>query len=250
MSEPIQLNFQRFEFKYHLSAARAALIKEDLLGYRMRRDPRVLTNQETYPVTSLYFDNAAWGCFAHKNAGVEERAKLRFRIYEPFLMDATDTIFLEVKEKHDAVVSKKRIVVSRAAYDLFLQTRQLSSMTRFIGEKSRNTFREIRAFSEFNCLYPRVVVQYQREPLVWEFNDRLRITFDYDIKMGSAGTLAESVLIPIVPHTVIMEVKYNIVLPYWFRDIIKKYELGRVPFSKYVQGLEAWQRHITLPNYL
>ncbi len=246
MPKLAQLQFQRFEFKYHLPRHLVPLIKEDLFSHRMRWDPYVLDKENrSYIVTSLYFDNAAWGCFYDKESGVEERAKLRFRIYEPRL-SGNDTIFLEIKQKHDAVTSKKRVIIPREAYLKFMETRRLSSMLLFLGETSRSAFREILAFGEFNCLYPRMLVQYLREPLIWEFNDRLRITFDHDIKAGLAASLEAGSMLPVLRRHVIMEVKYNSVLPYWFEEIVRKYELGREPFSKYGRSVETWERFKSL----
>lgn len=246
MEQPTQLKFQRFEFKYHLPAHLVPLIKEDLFSHRMKWDPYVSDNEKkSYTVTSLYFDNAAWSCYYDKEAGLEERAKLRFRIYKPRL-SGNDTIFLEIKQRHDAVTSKKRVVIPQEAYFKFLETRRLSSMLPFIGEVSRNAFRDILAFGEFNCLYPRILVQYLREPLIWEFNDRLRITFDHDIKMAGSNKLEAGSMLNVLRRNVIMEVKYNSVLPHWFPKIIRKYELQREPYSKYGRSVESFQRYKSL----
>lgn len=244
---PTQLKFQRFEFKYRLPAVLVPLIKEDLFKHKMQWDPYVLEKEnKSYAVTSLYFDNAAWSCYYDKEAGLEERAKLRFRIYKPRLSSA-DTIFLEIKQKHDAVTSKKRVIIPYEGYLRFLETRRLSSMLPFIGEASRNSFREILAFGEFNCLYPRMLVRYMREPLIWQFNDRLRITFDHDIKAGAGSALDAGSTLPVLSREIVMEVKYNSVLPYWFPEIIRKYELLREPFSKYGKSVESFQRFKALP---
>lgn len=246
MESPTQLKFQRFEFKYHLPAHLVPLIKADLFNHRMKWDPYVLEKEnKSYMVTSLYFDNVAWSCFYDKEAGIEERAKLRFRIYESQL-SGNSTIFLEIKQKHDAVTSKKRVIISHEAYLTFLETRRLSSMLPFIAESSRNSFKDILAFGEFNCLYPRILVQYLREPLIWEFNDRLRITFDHNIKAGVASTLDTGFMMPVLRRDVIMEVKYNSVLPHWFSEIIRKYELQREPYSKYGRSVESFQRYKSL----
>lgn len=249
MVKPVQLHFQRFEFKYRLPLHLISAIKEDLFRNQMQLDPYVATTPGgAYPVTSLYFDNAGWGCFWDKEAGLEERAKLRFRVYSTHLTEH-DTVFLELKQKHDATVSKKRIVIPRPAYDRFLETNSTSSLAPFFTDESRAIFREIRAFMERNCLYPRLLVRYRREPLVWRFNDRLRITFDHDIAAIPASSLCVSgAMFPTASQQTIMEVKYNAVLPFWFEEIVHKYELGREPFSKYGNGVLACQRFGVLPN--
>lgn len=246
MPQPTQLKFQRFEFKYRLPQHTVPLIKEDLFSYRMQWDPYVLDKEDkSYPVTSLYFDNAGWSCFYDKEAGVEERAKLRFRIYKP-RPSSSDTIFLEIKQKHDAVTSKKRVIIPYEAYLNFLETRRLSSMLSFLEGAQKNLFREILAFGEFNGLYPRMLVQYLRQPLIWKFNDRLRVTFDHDIKTSPASNLEASSMLPVLRSGSVMEVKYNSVLPHWFEKIVRKYELEREPFSKYGRSVEAWRRYNSL----
>lgn len=249
MSQPIQLQFQRFEFKYHLPASIVGSLKADLIKNGMQLDPYVLgTKKQSYPVTSLYFDNAAWGCYWDKEAGTKDRAKLRYRIYNTRLQE-DDTIFLELKEKHDALVSKKRIIVPRAAYNRHLLTESASALSPFFTGQDRSAWRKIVSFAELNCLLPRLLVSYWREPLVWEYNDRLRITFDHDIASAPARDLSGNYsLFPLIPGKTIMEVKYNDVLPFWFEGIAQKYDLAREPFSKYGNGVLVGHRFMALPN--
>lgn len=249
MKQPVQLQFQRFEFKYHLPAHMVSALKADLMENGMLLDPYVSEIPGgAYPVTSLYFDSAAWGCYWDKEAGTKDRAKLRFRIYNTSLQEG-DAIFLELKEKHDAVVLKKRIVVPREAYDRFNSTRSIMSLSPFFAGESRRDFREIAAFAEVNGLFPRLLVTYWREPLVWEYNDRLRITFDREISAAPARDLSgKEALLPLLPGKIIMEVKYNDVLPFWFEKILRKYDLAREPFSKYGNGVLAGERFGALPN--
>ncbi len=249
MNGPVQLQFQRFEFKYHLPLPMVNALKADLIKNGMRLDPYVFgASHQSYPVTSLYFDNASWGCFWDKEAGIKDRAKLRFRIYNTRLEDR-DRIFLELKEKHDAIVSKKRIVVPREAYDHYIATRNMAALSRFFSKENQNNFREIIAFAELNCFFPQLLVSYWREPLVWEYNDRLRITFDSDICAAPAHDLSgRESLFSLLPGKTVMEVKYNDVLPFWFERVLHKYNLEREPFSKYGNGVLASSRFRALPN--
>lgn len=249
MNPPVQLQFQRFEFKYHLPTFMVGSLKADLITNGMQLDPYVLgTKKQSYPVTSLYFDNAAWGCFWDKEAGTEDRAKLRYRIYNTELQK-NDTIFLELKEKRDAIVSKKRIVVPREAYDRHLSARSTFALSPFFTSENRSAWRKIIFFAELNCLTPRLIVSYWREPLVWEYNDRLRITFDHDISAAPAEDLSGNHdFFPLIPGKTIMEVKYNDVLPFWFEQILQKYDLSREPFSKYGNGVLSGESFGVLPN--
>ena len=48
------------------------------------------------------------------------RKKIRIRIYSPKLTEATEGIWLEKKEKHDMVISKKRIRLTYESYNALI----------------------------------------------------------------------------------------------------------------------------------
>lgn len=229
--------FERFEWKYLLSRAEAERVLSDCLRNNLRWDPFVASRPgHSYPVTSVYLDTFGWKCYYEKIAGDRSRFKVRLRAYRPVLEEAPE-IFLETKRKHDAVTMKERVLLvpgsERSLLDPCADRRSIA-----IRAGDENTRESILARVMRFSLAPKVLVTYTRQPLIGTFVDRLRVTFDSMLtaaRYGAEGTLSPT---PVLRDGVIMEVKYNGVLPYWFHRIIQAHNLSRVAFSKYCRSVE------------
>lgn len=233
------LHFQRFEFKYLLPAELADILIPKLLKY-MDWDEHVSERpSKEYQVASLYYDSAGLACYYEKLAGVEKRKKLRLRVYDEELKPETE-IYVEIKRRDDAIVLKDRI---KASYqDCFLALSQgdyqLLKKERPVNEN--NFLDEFIWTKDYNCLEPKLMVIYQRAPLVGKIDKKFRVTFDANIKAYPADRLDfKKEGAAVNPDSVILEVKYNNVLPVWFHEIIKDYQLQRISFSKYCMAIDA-----------
>lgn len=210
----IKLHFERFEFKYLMTEAKAEKVLETLLANNLEWDPYTENKIEhAYTVTSLYYDSPTLKCYREKIDGLDRRFKLRERIYGKKHEENTQ-IFYEIKRKKDVVIVKDRE----------------------IGSPSEEFEYKRQAFN----LSPNIVIQYERQALQGKFQDRLRVTFDRELRAVSAESLKDfHDPKPVSPRFVIMEIKYNNTLPAWFSRIITGHELERRPFSKYCAGIEA-----------
>lgn len=209
-----KLHFERFEFKYLMDEIKARRVLQALLANNLEWDPHTQGKPDhAYTVTSLYYDSVSLKCFRDKIAGLDNRFKLRQRIYSQEYRDDLP-VFYEVKKKKDAVVIKDR---------------QIDSPT--------DEFNFLRAMHN---LRPLLLVSYKRQALQGKFQERLRVTFDSLLTAAEARSLKDfDELRPIAPGLVIMEVKYNNTLPGWFLRTIVDHELERRPFSKYCAGIES-----------
>lgn len=236
-----KLNFQRFEFKYHLDIETAKKIENDLLARDMEYDPYVLDKPEKeYVVSSLYFDTPKLDCYNEKISGLEKRFKLRLRIYKDFVEEG-DNIFLEIKRKNDMVVFKDRAVLTFNLYNEFFvkENFNIDLLKNYsLSPRDKKIIKEFFWKKLRGCMSPLIYVRYRRKPLIGKFNKSLRVTFDSSISACVSSSLKpEENLNELFPDHIVMEIKYDNSLPHWFSQIIRKHNLERLPFSKYCGGV-------------
>ena len=99
-----------------------------------------------------------------------------------------------------------------------------------------------------NLLRPVVLVDYVREAYLHPAEE-VRITFDKQLRTGLWSKELFDPYVPTIPpldeNLMILEVKYNRVLPSYIRDILNTYCQGALPsaISKY-----TWCRHFEFPG--
>ena len=222
--QKLKLHFQRFEFKYYLSKDTAdklipILFKHMEYDFYIKR-----SNRDYYIVNSLYFDSPGFGSFWDKESGVSSRKKLRFRFYED-IIDSNTPVFVELKRKKDALVIKDRIKLH--APDCFNNSFD-SKLNKLLERKKENNFlQELFWFKKRNSMKLKLFVSYKRKALVGKIDKSLRVTFDFDIKSQLSSSLEN---LPqrfkdIYSEGVILELKYNNILPAWFHNVIQKHQL-------------------------
>ncbi|MFH1551730.1 MAG: polyphosphate polymerase domain-containing protein [bacterium] len=240
---PIQLRFRRFEFKYHLPLFLVDKVISDLLHY-MKWDRFVADKQDkSYKVSSLYFDSHGLGCYHEKLSGIKRRKKLRLRTYADELEPLTE-VFVEIKRKDDMVILKDRLVIDYQSHFDFLKIGQPDLSVSKISVQEKEVLKEFLWTKNYNCMLPKIMVVYKRQPLISKLDHRFRITFDSQIQTYPAKELSFSnQKTEVFPDWAVMELKYNNTVPDWFHRIVQKYQLNRSPFSKYCQSLQAWHKH-------
>lgn len=203
-----QFSFRRYELKYLLTYKEAALIK-NYLQHLLKPDPYV-NSEDSYKVTSLYFDSPDLQFYRESEAGVKKRVKVRHRYYN----NDKEHIFWEIKRKDSFIVNKNRCLAIKPEDDFVSQLKLL----------------EVR-----HLLKPVVWISYDREAFVSTGN-YLRVTFDTNLAARKANflDLNESTdLTPILSNSVIMEVKFNGTLPYFMINLLHHYSLIPQAISKY-----------------
>ncbi len=218
-------HIHRHELKYYIRIE-DYITARSLLSDLMDRDTHQ-HDEYGYPIRSLYFDTIDDAAVHEKLAGVETRDKYRIRIY-----DTKDTwAKLERKRKHNDYVDKTSTIITKdetrtiidGSYDVLLSKDDAGA--RSIYYDLKRTFRR-----------PVVVVDYLRDAFVLEYN-QIRITFDhslrtntYDFDIFDDTLMTEPIL---RDEIIIMEVKFNHVLPPWLASIIPKDTATRSAISKY-----------------
>lgn len=234
--------FFRFEFKYPVHETQVGLLERDLLKVGAKR----AWAEDQYTVTSLYFDTPEFSDYSDKAGGFLRRKKLRARIYKDALGGKEmPEVWLEIKEKQDMMIYKRRIVLSRKEWDDFSKTFRVEAATYSrLDNADRQILRgfiyDIACANRRPCLF----VQYRRKPFIYKLAGLdTRITLDYGLEAASSSTFNPArMLVKVAPGQAVMEVKYKKIIPRFFECFIKKYNLQRSAYSKYALSFEAVRR--------
>jgi SPX domain protein involved in polyphosphate accumulation len=232
-----QLRFQRHELKYYLPEEMYPKLIRQIRPY-MTLDPDLGRNGEkSYLVRSLYLDTDDLKSYNEKLAGAYYREKFRIRAYN----HERSTVFLEIKQKYSNIVVKDRACV---------QANELPSLLdryggyRLNGEKGKTESEVIMRFLSLIPvlqLRPMLLVAYEREAYTGVFDETARLTLDRNLCYlpGRACDIFYSGedWFP-VKHQCILELKFNHILPFFFKNIIKRLNLWAQAISKYCLCIE------------
>ena len=163
-----------------------------------------------YFVRSLYFDNVYDKALWEKINGVSKREKFRIRFYN----GDTSHIRLEKKCKWDDLGSKQTAPLTAGQAAAIAQ-----GDNAWLENAEHPLLRELYRKMLTEGIYPKAVVDYTREPFVYEPGN-VRVTLDYDIRSGLCCEDFLNDRCVTVPATsaIILEVKWDEYLP----DIIKR----------------------------
>ena len=248
-SQKFVSHFQRFEFKYHLSPLQADRIWTELASSHMRPDPVIADSpQPRYSVWSIYFDSPGLKCWRENESGERRRFKLRARTYRGSGQE--ETVFLEIKRKDDAVVTKDRLALPKALWqEAFLEEQDpffLLGHPNVLGD--RTVLEEFLWKQARYAMRPVCLVAYDRAPLVGRYNERFRVTVDQMIRASAIPSFdGHDAFLPVFRGRAVLEVKFNNKLPHWFHRILQRHELRRAKFSKYYNGVSVLKRYRLIP---
>ena len=216
----------RNEIKFIINKNMAEVLKQRL-SLIMDVDTNSVNSDNSYYIRSLYFDDEDSNAFYEKLDGVEYRKKYRIRIYN--LDDKF--IRLECKYKHNNMTSKDQILITREECSKIID----GKIDEFKLEKD-NILKRFLVDYRLNRLKPSIIVDYNRLAFTYHVSD-IRITFDSKIKSGlynynlfDENACTYSV---IDDSEVVLEVKFNEVLPESIAIILSTVPTFRQAFSKF-----------------
>ena len=234
--KPAPLHFRRMEFKYMVPERIIPRFIDRIVPH-MEADPFLLQEgrgRRAYPVTSLYFDSLDLQSLREKDAGILARRKLRLRTYEN-AFSASARSFLEIKRRHDFIVSKDRLSLSVG------ELQGADRMSQVLGhllsrvEATEDVTSEAETLRSWYGLQPTTLVTYDRIPFVGKHDRTFRITIDHALR----GAWHPTHLLGTIPlHRCmsgycLIELKFHHGIPSWFHAIIQDLELHRTAYSKY-----------------
>ena len=227
--QPIQTTFKRIEKKYVLTGEQMRALVERL------EEHMYCDEYGLHGVSNIYFDTPDYALI---RASVEKPVyKEKFRLRSYSTPGEEEIIFAELKKKYRGVVYKRRIVTDPQGIGELLAGRMLP------GENEQIQ-REILWFLRASAPQPRVYIGYERFAMIGREDERLRVTFDTDIRWrqerlrldgGRDGMLVQP------ENPIIMEIKIPDAAPLWLARLLSEMRIYPTSFSKYGA---CYQRHI------
>ncbi|MBQ9324499.1 MAG: polyphosphate polymerase domain-containing protein [Clostridia bacterium] len=217
----------RHELKFYINDTQHFLLGKALDNV-LQRDPNGDEKNE-YHIRSLYFDTVFNDALMDKYDGVQNRDKYRIRIYN----FSDKVIKMECKTKIGTLISKRSISIPRDLCEQLIAgdpTGLENTRSGLLGD----VYREM----TIHLLRPVVLVDYVREAYLHPAEE-VRITFDKQLRTGMLSTDLFDPHVPTISpfdhNLMILEVKYNRLLPPYIRDILNTYCANAVQsaISKY-----------------
>ena len=230
----------RNEWKYLISHQEADLLQQRLMPY-VKLDKNAVNGE--YMIRSLYFDDYSNSAYNEKLMGVNFRKKWRIRVY-----NCSDSyIMLERKIKVGSYIQKSSARLTREEFFKIIDFDY-----EFLLDKvaANNLYGEFYYECIANALRPKVIVDYDRVPLVYDAGT-VRITLDKRVRAsyGSFDIFDDS--LPIIPaidfEKLVLEVKFTEFLPGIIQSLLPVAGQEFTAFSKYVACYEA-VHHVTDPT--
>jgi hypothetical protein len=233
-----QLRFQRHELKYYLPEELYPQLLRFIRPY-MTLDPYLRRDDaKSYLVRSLYLDTDDLRSYYEKLAGTYHREKFRVRAYD----QECSAVFLEIKRKYNNIIIKDRASVRFDELPSILDRYGGYWLNGgAIKVKNDNTVARFLSLISVLQLRPMLLITYEREAYVSLFDGTARLTLDRNIRYlpGRSYELFYSGRDWFsVKHPCILELKFNRVLPFFFKNIIKRLNLWAQAISKYCLCME------------
>ena len=204
-----------------------------------------------YTINSLYFDTPDYLLLNMRLQKTDNRFNMRVRTYgeSPLL-----PWFLEIKHKRGDIMRKYRARIHSENLEHLLTTPELLHHHAKNEKEEQSRILFYKLFHTYNA-EPKVLIQYKRKAYISDVEEYARVTFD--IKMRSMKQTAYNP-VPVeeaMQHSdvetifdngtgVILELKcYTSYVPLWMVDCIRKFQLQRRGFSKYMMGIRQNLSH-------
>ncbi len=225
-------HFNRYELKYTVHASTYRALVRDLVNFMV---PDAHGDGDGfYRVTSLYYDSPDLSAYWSKLDGLKYRRKLRLRIYPGADIRQVQRGFVEIKQRTNRTVQKRRLVLPLADAERLCAGQEISSE---LDAADVVTASEVNYLVRAQHLRPRAIVSYRRRAYVGSrFESGMRLTFDMQLQgrvhaLEVAEVARNRYVAP--PDWLIMEVKVNDRIPAWMVAMLAKHECQLTRVSKY-----------------
>lgn len=218
-----ELTVERHEEKYLLNPLQAAELERMLSGL-LHRDE--YSERGAYYIRSLYFDTPDDRDWADKVMGMNERRKLRLRLYR---LDAP-SVKLEIKNKRGSLSCKQTATLTRSQAE-----RILAGDYDFLLAEPNATARRAYTFFMKESRRPAALVDYEHTAFAAPVA-QVRITLDRNIRAAKSSALFDPQVPCVGLHSggvCVLEVKYDGFLPGYLRGVLSSVSPKRTSVSKY-----------------
>lgn len=226
----MKLLFSRKEYKYKIPMHLFSSLMERV-SEMMEPDP-YNGDQKSYNVRSLYFDSLARDFYFQKIDGYPYRRKVRLRTYSD--IPDKEPVFLEVKNKYVDWIFKQRTHLK--SYKKMIESGYHFNML----SADDDLVEQCVYLQKIYGLRPSILVSYQRAAFLDSKYD-FKISFDWDIKSSESRDfwLPNDQLTPVLRGYFILELKFNQMVPEFFPDLVREFDLQRMTYSKYTCSIDA-----------
>lgn len=238
--------FERLEKKLLIDEA---LLPEFIEGISEYMNPDEFNiGGKPYHICNLYFDNDNDDVIRHSVAKPKFKEKLRMRSYGTPNDDTK--VFIELKKKTYRVGTKRRAKLKLSDAKKYIETGMHPENLSYLDER---VLCEIDYFRETYNVYPKVYISYMRNAYFGKEDKKLRLTIDreiltrrYDVSldMGSYGE-------PLLPEgKVLVEVKFEGVVPLWLSRLMDRLGLSFGSYSKYGKEFNKYKYRQVFEEYI
>lgn len=229
-------SFNRFELKYVVGVREADALLAAVAGH-CRPDPH--SGPGGYRVHSVYWDAPELTCFWEKIDGQKYRRKVRVRRYgEP--EEADGRVFLEIKQRLDRTVQKRRVRMSLEHARALLGEGRIDPGLE-AGERDPVAM-EALFLCRYHRMRPTMAVAYRRRAFAGAHEHDLRITVDtrltYDARTLDPGARLEPGKSLLDPRLAVVEIKFGDRVPLWLCRAVEHHGLELVRMSKYCVAVD------------
>ena len=225
----------RQELKYPINFAQYISLSQILKNVLVEDQHN---GKEGYWVRSLYFDSYADADFYEKLNGIENRKKIRLRIYNY----NDPKVKLEIKRKYGNNQEKKSIIITRE------DAKELTCCNYEVLRKySTKEAVMIYNIMKVNRVRPVVMIEYRRKAFIHPMNN-IRMTLDSEIR--SSETYFDffspsPILAPVEDYyNALLEIKYNNFIFKWLSELIEPHTLTRESYSKYTASRGIFEKYL------
>jgi hypothetical protein len=228
------MNLARYELKFRIPADLEAPIRHYVSRFCI---PDAANKNGRYRISSLYLDTPDHRLYNETKNRMPRRFKLRVRRYDGVAH------FAEIKARIKDVVHKRRVRVPDGAWPgAFFDPR--------LGPDHPYWHAFVNKCLRFG-VQPAAVVRYERDAWKSPTDEYARVTFDHRLctarPQGWTVPIDGPDWLPMDhPHRyglgsqsgVVLELKALMAVPYWMRDLIRRFDLLRSGFSKYGAAID------------
>ncbi len=238
----------RQESKYVIPVYAMDDLRAAVAPYVRADNHRALQHSNIYEIRSIYFDSFDLKDYYEKHAGLQMRKKLRMRGYNT--MTEESEVFLEIKWKNNLFISKDRTPIKYKDARAILAGGDLDNYFPYRKDfpQAREKASKFLFYLKRHSRVPLNLVTYTREAYIGKFNHSDRVTFDSHIRSmmypGLDDLFEEERLRTFLDREFVLEYKSENPMPEWFKKIIRRFNLRKQAFSKYVRGIDAHYRAV------
>jgi hypothetical protein len=228
--------FNRYELKYIIDARRYRALVEDLKHFMIPDEHGDLDG--FYRIVSLYYDSPTLSGYWSKLEGLKFRRKLRIRIYPGSAMGKVKVGFVEIKQRTNRTVQKKRLILPLDQAECLCSDGEIPEG---LDEDDLVAASEIAYMVRSLHLRPKAIVSYRRRAYMGgRYESGMRLTFDMQLQ-GRTHALKVNELANnqyfMPPDWMVMEVKCNERVPVWVSSLLAKHDCQLQRISKYCAAL-------------